>query len=87
MKEIRDNLEYCSNMFDYTLKPNECEILLTYIKGLEDNIKSLIDLNNKMDKNYEKLECKYFIIKGKIEKIMDNLKCDNCLKEVNDEEI
>ena len=44
MKEIIDNLEYCSNKLDYTLKPNECEILLNYIKGLEDNWNKLKEI-------------------------------------------
>lgn len=80
MKDLLNRLELTSGLLDYTLSPEETNIIVSHIKELESTIKHLIDLQKNMDKQYEKLEINYFILKSKYNELIKNLKCDCCIK-------
>ena len=69
------------------INEEEAELIYNYIKELELNINHLIDLQKNMDKQYEKLEERYYLIKDEYQLLVKNLKCDNCVKGGYDETI
>lgn len=54
MKDLLNRLELTSGLLDYTLSPEETNIIVSHIKELESTIKHLIDLQKNMDKQYDK---------------------------------
>jgi len=41
VKEIKNDLDFARGVFDYTLNPNQCGLLLDYINQLEQHIRDI----------------------------------------------
>lgn len=62
IKEIKENLDFAREVFDYTLNPSQCGLILDYINQLEKKNKALLKQKNEAIiyiKNSKKLGLKY----------------------------
>lgn len=65
VEEIKNNLDFARDVFDYTLNPNQCGLLIDYINQLEEKVSVLTLLENEFDKEeYEFLKKEILEIKG-----------------------
>lgn len=54
--ELLKKLVLCEGLFDYTLTPNECSILVDYIKKQQNRINKAIEYIKENEKEYGSLE-------------------------------
>lgn len=54
--ELLKKLVLCEGLFDYTLAPNECSILVDYIKEQQNRINKVIKYIKENEKEYGSLE-------------------------------
>lgn len=66
INKIITNLENCFGIFDYSLTPTESNLLVSYIKELQQENKQLRDNIRQMDNSVDKLQIQL------IEELKDN---------------
>ena len=71
VEEIKEHLDFAREVFDYTLNPNQCGLLLDYINQLETNrdeaYKLLDDIDEYMlvEQHLKLVEAKKLLERGK----------------------